>query len=465
MTSNDKGGTPSSDQGASDSALKPKRRRRRRKRGRRKPTEASVQSASQSDCENKPKAENNHGNAGSSTKGEGNRKPGKNRRRRGGGYPLRRASGGDGKSRRGKWAHTYAALDLGTNNCRLLVARPQEDGFRVIDAFSRTVRLGTGLNETGALSEEAMDKAVEAIGVCARKMERRSVTRSRCVATEACRLAENGDEFVSRVKKETGVELEIVSAKREAEFAAIGCTPLFDKKSDVVLVFDIGGGSTELIWLDQKRRREGRVKPEVLAWTSLPFGVVTLAEKFYAGGSNSETEDVEAFAAMTKIVSDAILDFEHANELREAFLDGKAHLIGNSGTVTTLAAVYLGLREYNRNKVDGMWIPTEDVKRLVSRTSELGYEGRAANPCIGEDRADLLLPGCAILNAICQTWATERMRVADRGLREGILMDLMEKADRGNGRRRRRRRRSRNRSDHAAAGAETTGANSTETEN
>lgn len=335
---------------------------------------------------------------------------------------VNRASARPGKRgsppHRGRWGHVYAALDLGTNNCRLLVARPQRRGFSVIDAFSRTVRLGEGMNAGGRLSDEAMERAAWALRVCAEKMARRQVTRARAIATQACREASNGTEFVRRVGRDTGIDLEIVTPEEEARLAAVGCLPLVDRTCDLALVFDIGGGSTELIWIDVAGSRRGA--PRILAWTSLPCGVVTLAERH-----GRPHIPVTAYPAMVEELRGLLARFERAAET-VSWLDGRrAHMLGTSGTVTTLAGVSLGLPKYERARVDGLWLDAEEVRALCSRLSRMEHAARAASPCIGRDRANLVLAGCAILEAVHTVWPCPRLRVADRGLREGMLLDLM----------------------------------------
>ena len=323
----------------------------------------------------------------------------------------------------------YAALDLGTNNCRLLVARPSRRGFVVVDAFSRIIRLGEGVSTTGRLSEVAMRRTIEALQVCSRKMQRRSVRRSRLIATQACRSAENADEFIDRVRCKTGLELEIIDQETEARLAVSGCASLLEADSTGALVFDIGGGSSELIWLDlrgQKRGARNSLQDRLAAqsciscWTSLPIGVVTIAEKF--GGHNVTPE---IFEQMVAYVMGLLEDFEHKNRIAEQLAGGRAYLLGTSGTVTTLAGIYLGLPFYDRRKVDGCWLSSVDVRDVSRVLVKMDYDRRAAQPCIGTERADLVLGGCAILEAIMRMWPCERLRVADRGLREGILATLM----------------------------------------
>lgn len=322
----------------------------------------------------------------------------------------------------------YGALDLGTNNCRLLLARPSRRGFRVVDAFSRIIRLGEGLGTSGMLSDVAMSRTIEALKVCAGKLERHRVTRARFVATEACRVAGNGEEFISRVRERCGLDIEILKPESEARLAVSGCASLVDPSADYVLVFDIGGGSSEIIWLDltrdgaRRRGPGGRIASDnaIVAWTSLPVGVVSLAERF--GGRHVT---VNGFEAMVRAVEDMLHPFEQRHRFGQRLGGRNVHLLGTSGTVTTIAGILLGLPRYDRNKVDGSWLNVPDITRITQGLLAKSYEERVAEPCIGRDRADLVLAGCAILEAIMRLWPAERLRVADRGLREGILTSLM----------------------------------------
>jgi exopolyphosphatase/guanosine-5'-triphosphate,3'-diphosphate pyrophosphatase len=313
---------------------------------------------------------------------------------------------------------TYAALDLGTNNCRLLVARPTGDSFRVIDAFSRIIRLGEGVSKSGRISDVAIARAVDALAICRDKMRHRGVTRARLIATEACRAAQNGDEFRARIVEEVGLDLEIIDRQTEATLAATGCTPLFDPQADGVLLFDIGGGSSELVRLDRSPPcRRGPPPPRIKGWVSLPLGVVTLAEHH---GGHVVTR--ETYGAMVAEVARALDGF--VAEYGGGGMSG-VHLLGTSGTVTTIAGVHLELRRYERRRVDGCWIANDDATRVIERLLEMSYEDRVANPCIGAERADLVLAGCAILDAIRNAFPCPRLRVADRGLREGMLVEMM----------------------------------------
>lgn len=318
----------------------------------------------------------------------------------------------------------YGALDLGTNNCRLLIAEARGTGFRVVDGYSRIVRLGEQLAREGQLSDAAMDRAVGALKVCASKLAAAGVTRARTIATEACRAARNGQAFADRVQDETGLELEIVDRETEARLAVAGCAPLVDDGAEGVLLFDIGGGSSEIVWLDLTSRYGlsgiGLVRC-IRAWTSLPVGVVTLAERH--GGTEV---DERVFAAMVDDVSQLLDGVDRRGVLSAAVARGGVHLLGTSGTVTTLAGLFLGLKRYDRRAVDGTWLDQAQIDMLMSQLLHMGFDERVANPCIGAERADLVLAGCAIFEAIRRRWPCERLRVADRGLREGMLMELIE---------------------------------------
>jgi exopolyphosphatase/guanosine-5'-triphosphate,3'-diphosphate pyrophosphatase len=324
----------------------------------------------------------------------------------------------------------YAALDLGTNNCRLLVARPAPGGFEVIDAFSRTVGLGEQLAASGTLSEASMNRAISALKVCASKIKKDGATHVRAIATEACRFAENGPAFVERVKRETGIEFDIITAGEEAALAAAGCAALADPTCENVLVFDIGGGSTELVWLDLCNRCETTGQPRIVAWTSLPCGVVNLTDLFRLSDPREDDECVGA-DLYNKMV-DHVRERLRASGAYETFADRPqdraAHLLGTSGTVTTVAGIALGLKKYDRRKVDGTWLHLDLVHDVSLRVAKMSRAARARHPCIGPDRAEFIVSGCAILEAIRDLWPCDRLRVADRGLREGILIRLMAEA-------------------------------------
>ncbi|TWB14176.1 exopolyphosphatase/guanosine-5'-triphosphate,3'-diphosphate pyrophosphatase [Nitrospirillum amazonense] len=308
-----------------------------------------------------------------------------------------------------------AALDLGTNNCRLLIARPGREGFRIIDAFSRIVRLGEGLSRTNALSDEAMARTVAALKICGNKMRRRGVTDVRAVATEACRRAANCGTFIDRVAEETGIRIEIITAEEEARLALAGCAALLNRRIPRALVFDIGGGSTEIMWLSFNRGR-----PALIDQVSVPQGVVSLTETF--GGDRVLPE---AYRGMVDTVGAALADFDARNDIRREVAAGRVQMLGTSGTVTTLAGIRLGLTRYDRSQVDGSWLGLEEARAISKSLLCLDYAGRSAHPCIGHDRADLVIAGCAVLEAIWERWPVENLRIADRGVREGILTELM----------------------------------------
>ncbi len=317
---------------------------------------------------------------------------------------------------------SFAAIDLGTNNCRLLIARPQGENFVVVDAFSRVVRLGEGLAGSGRLSDAAMDRALGALHVCSEKLRRRRVHLARSVATEACRRAENGPEFIARVRRETGIALDIISAKEEARLAVLGCHILLEQGDGPAIIFDIGGGSTELVLVEQ----EGAPLPRIVDWMSVPWGVVSLTET--CGTEPADTDGRAArYADMRRRVGESLAPF--AARLQETLAQRDRskplRLLGTSGTVTTLASLHLELPQYDRRAVDGLIVPAEAMRGISDRLSSMPIPARRELACIGRERADLVVAGCAILETILDLWPAEQLGVADRGIREGILRSLM----------------------------------------
>lgn len=323
----------------------------------------------------------------------------------------------------------YAAIDLGTNNCRLLIARPSGENFTVIDAFSRVVRLGEGLAQAGRLSDAAMERTLGALRVCADKLMRRNVFLARSVATEACRRASNGPEFIERVRQETGIALDIISAREEARLAVLGCHVLLEEGFGPAMIFDIGGGSTELVLIEST----GTV-PRILDWQSVPWGVVSLTETCGPEGRTQE-ERLARYQRMHSLVSESFAAFSRrvAPARESAGHDGPLRLLGTSGTVTTLASVHLDLPQYDRRMVDGLIVPAESMRDISTRLSSMAIEERRELNCIGRERADLVVAGCAILESILDLWPAARLGVADRGIREGILRSLIASHSPGRG--------------------------------
>ncbi len=333
-------------------------------------------------------------------------------------------------------ADLYAALDLGTNSCRMLIAQPKGNQFHVVDSFSKSVQLGHGLESSGRLSRSSMQRTVQALRICQSKLEKHEVARMRLVATEACRRARNAGQFISVVREETGLELEIIQPEEEARLAVVSCAPLVSTKTEQLLVVDIGGGSTELVWIDLTRvpRMErpkaimrlhaGFAMPEtpfpaarVVDWISVPLGVATLREQF-----SDVADDSARFALMSWFFEENLSEFSpYASEqTREGF-----QVIGTSGTITTVAASHLGLKRYDRNKVDGLRMTSDQIDRVIREYLQLGPAGRRRDPRIGRDRQTLIMSGAAILQALLRIWPTDRLTVADRGLREGLLYAQM----------------------------------------
>ncbi len=368
-------------------------------------------------------------------------------------------------------APVYAVLDLGTNNCRLMIASLHNSQFRIIEAFSRIVRLGEGLSHSGLLGERAMDRAMRALKICAEKIEKRGVHRIRAVATQACRAANNGRDFVRRVERETGLKLTIITPEEEAHLSVMGCASLLDGRdtahnlgggpAHAALVMDVGGGSTELSWVElgpdappppappvAGTLRAGGRLPRPRYWISLPVGVVTLAERFpEPEGANTPEGQRAWFDSMVDHVATTIGAFQDPEPLRPAFDAGHAYIVGTSGAITSLAGMHLNLVRYDRAQVDGLWMSRDHCRTVIGRLLGQARSERELEPCVGRDRADLVLAGAAILEAVQKQWPCERLRVADRGLREGLLLSMAKKKTR-------RRRRGRGTGAKVLAGAD-----------
>ncbi|GGE41602.1 Ppx/GppA phosphatase family protein [Actibacterium pelagium] len=333
-------------------------------------------------------------------------------------------------------ADLYAALDLGTNSCRMLIAQPKGSQFHVVDSFSKSVQLGAGLEASGRLSRASISRTVQAMRICKSKLDRHKVQSMRLVATEACRRATNGKDLIKRVKNEAGLQLDIIQPEEEARLAVVSCAPLVSTKTEQLLVVDIGGGSTELVWIDLSsvpradrpraimrlytgfQPTEGPFPAaKVVDWISVPLGVATLKDQF-----NDVEDDAARFALMSWHFEENLAEFSpYASEqTREGF-----QIIGTSGTVTTVAASHLGLKRYDRNKVDGLRMTSDQIDTVIQNYLSLGPKGRRNDPRIGRDRQALIMSGSAILQALMRVWPTDRLSVADRGLREGLLYAQM----------------------------------------
>lgn len=332
----------------------------------------------------------------------------------------------------------YAALDLGTNSCRMLIAEPRGSQFRVIDSFSKPVQLGAGLEKTGQLSRASIGRTIQALRVCQQKLKRHKVKSMRLVATEACRRAGNGASFMARVRRETGLRLDLITPLEEAQLAVVSCAPLVSPDTDQLLVVDIGGGSTELVWIDLtdvpkagRRRAIMRLhggfsacggaddgpRARVVDWISVPLGVATLRDQF-----QDVEDDAARFALMSWFFEENLMEFApyKSEQSRKGF-----QIVGTSGTVTTVAASHLGLRRYDRNLVDGLRMTSDEIDKVIRSYLALGPAGRRRDPRIGMDRHVLIMSGVAILQALLRCWPTDQLSVADRGLREGILYSQM----------------------------------------
>ena len=318
-------------------------------------------------------------------------------------------------------AENYAAIDLGTNSCRLVIATPTPSSFRIVETFSKITRLGEGIINNNELSHTAIRRTINALKVCAGVLEEYApIVKARYVATAACRRAKNCRYFLDLVKKETGLTIETISSQEESRLAVVGCIPLLNRHIKRALVFDIGGGSTEVSLA--RMSNSGRTVTE--GYVSLPYGVVTVSEAF----PDHEMTDL-AYNTIIERTHKILAEFEEKYHISEAIANQEIQVLGTSGTVTVLGAVHLNLPRYNRSAVDGLALSAQDVERTIAKIKRMGDEGRRKHACIGMQKADLTIAGCAIIEGLLSFWPISEITVADRGIREGILLDMMH-ADR-----------------------------------
>lgn len=313
----------------------------------------------------------------------------------------------------------YAAIDLGTTCCRLVIASPTPTSFRVIETFSKITRLGEGIINENELSQKAIKRTIAALKICSGVIaEYQPITKCRFVATAACRRAKNYDEFINRVKKETGLDIEIISTQEEARLAVVGCVPLLNRNITRGLIFDIGGGSTEI----SLARVTSSGKIFIEGYVSLPYGVVTISEAF-------PKDDMTSLAYDTIIerTHNLLKEFDEKFNITEGIKNNEIQTIGTSGTATVLGAIHLNLTRYNRSAVDGISISRQDMYRAINKIKSIGDEGRKKHPCIGQ-KADLTIAGCAIIEALSRFWPIMEITIADRGIREGMLLDMMHRS-------------------------------------
>lgn len=317
----------------------------------------------------------------------------------------------------------HAVIDLGTNNCRMLIADSLVSAYRgpsrlphsaqrfhIVDSFSKVVRLGEGLARSNQLSEAAMQRTLAALTTCAARIRAQGVSQVRAVATEACRRASNGAQFVAEVQRVTGLTLDIISSEEEARLGLDACAPLLSSRFQHALVYDIGGGSTEVSFLQVPARGSYRL----ISTASLPYGVVTLAED-----PNAHYEDI------VRSVGARIRKLAFFAQVGAALSAGQVQFVGMSTTVTTLAALSKGLKRYNRNLIDGSRLKVSEMQQQIYRLRDIALRKDPMPSTIGRGRTDLVLPGCAVLEGIVSAWSFRATDVADRGLREGLLATLL----------------------------------------
>jgi exopolyphosphatase/guanosine-5'-triphosphate,3'-diphosphate pyrophosphatase len=301
-----------------------------------------------------------------------------------------------------------ATIDLGTNSVRLLVADTAADSWRVVEEAQRVTRLGEGQAATGALGLVPMARTAATVADYVRRAEALGATRVRVTGTSAVREAANRAEFVARIESVTGLALEVLSGEDEARLTLLGVRSGLPDLGGRFVLFDIGGGSTEFVVADGDGLERA---------LSLRLGVVGLAERHLDGGrlvpARWAALRAEVAAALEPAVPGAL------------GLVNAARLVGTAGTVTTLAALDLGLAAYDAGRVQGHVLRRGAIERLLARLGGLTLAARAALPCLEPGRADVLIPGIAICLAAMERLGFDALTVSDRSLREGILCEIL----------------------------------------
>lgn len=301
-----------------------------------------------------------------------------------------------------------AAVDLGTNTVRLLVVEAEGREWRPLHQSQRVTRLGEGQAETGRLLEAPMQRTVDTVSEFIAAARGLGASEIRVVATSAVREAPNRAELLALLRAATGLDASVVSGEEEARLTLQGVAAGLPQLGGSFVLFDIGGGSTELVLGE-----DGRLGAVV----SLQLGVVRLAERYGDAGP----VDWARFALMR-----GEIDGRLAREIPARIIEARAPaLVGTAGTVTTLAALDLGLPAYDASRVQGHTLARGAVERLLNRLGALAVAERARLPCLEPGRADVIIPGIAICLAVMDRLGYGSLVVSDRGLREGILCEIL----------------------------------------
>ena len=301
----------------------------------------------------------------------------------------------------------FAAIDIGSNSTNLLIANSAGE---TIERIVRSTRLGAGVTKTGLLGAESIERTVSCITDYATLIEKHHVTDIRVVATAACRMASNTAEFFQQVKTASNFSPELISAEQEGELSFSGATTSFARSSSKqILVIDIGGASTELM-----------LGADSLKTTvSLPFGAVTVSESEL----HRDPPRPEELTNAISLVSDAVDDAVHMNPE----FAGADQIIGIAGTIVTVAAVELGLQQFDASKLHSMCLKREAVEDVFRTLATEPLIDRVFNPGLPRDRADIIVGGCCVLVAVMRRLQISELIVSQHNLLDGVINSLREK--------------------------------------
>lgn len=307
----------------------------------------------------------------------------------------------------------FAAIDLGSRNCRTIVGCQSKAGaFEYIETYSKSVSLADGVAASKKLSRKSMDRTIEALAFCSKVLSRYAGLTYLAVATDAMRRAENASVFIKRVKRELGLIISIITPQEEAYYAALGCIEVLSLETEIFVVFDIGGGSSEIALCRQKSDKD----IELIDSLSIPYGVINLLE-------SKDHLTFSGYSNLVQKISDLSRDFLNQYATTLDFVNN-FQCIGTSGTTTTVAALNMNLRFYDREKINDSILQFSEILKTVHYVQSLSEDERKLHPYISQSNEDLVLGGLTILEGIVRGLPASTITVTDRGVRDGVVYAL-----------------------------------------
>ena len=293
-----------------------------------------------------------------------------------------------------------AAIVIGSYNCRIIIVN-NSPNIKILKTISVATNLIKNLSYSNEFTHKNIKKTVRCLTMFSRKMLEYNVTKYRCVATEACRQVINSDFFIGEVKKKTGLSVEIISVNEEAQLCFQSCKKYIERMNNEGILFDIGGGSTEISFFD--------VKNEKFETSSIPLGVINLSEKINLHGKNKITFQMKRYFQSLKS--------NLSNQIDPGFS------IGSCSTVSTLSAIHLNLTTFDRKKIEGLLLDVDEIMKIINNLRNLKVNEMLKHPCIRK-KYPLLLNGMEILEKILENFPIKQILVSQSGLTGGMIENL-----------------------------------------